>query len=136
MIETILSIIIIALFVGTLTYILVVPGSNTKRSKLFNASITDNAEDANIVMKRAIDGHVINGKSFLDIEEVIVCPACKNQIPHNDKNIPSGAFYEVICPNCQCFIKLCKKIKYPMPALICRLFLINFVFSLNICECI
>ena len=109
MFETILSIIIIALFVGSLTYILVEPGNNTKRSKLFDASITDNAEDASIVMKRAIDGNVINGKSFLDVEETIVCPACKNQIPHNDKNIPSGVFYEIICPKCQCFIKLHKK---------------------------
>ena len=109
MFETILSIIIIALFVGTLTYILVVPGSNTKRSKLFNASVTDNTDDAKAVLKRAIDGDIINGKSFLDVEETIVCPACKNKIPHNDKNIPSGVFYEVICPKCQCFIKLCKK---------------------------
>lgn len=114
MIETILSIIIITLFIGTLTYILVEPGSNTKRSKLFEASITDNAEDASIVMKRAIDGNVINGKNFLDVDETdnkpetIVCPACKNKISHNDDNIPSGVFYEVICPNCQCFIKLCK----------------------------
>ena len=69
MIETILSIITITLFVGTLTYILVVSGNNTKRSKLFNASITDNAEDARVVMKRAIDGNVINGKSFLDVEK-------------------------------------------------------------------
>jgi hypothetical protein len=86
MFETILSIIIIALFVGTLTYILVVPGSNTKRSKLFNASITDNAEDTKAVMQRAIDGNIINGKSFLEISETdqktetIVCPACKNNI--------------------------------------------------------
>ena len=109
MFETILSIIIITLFVGTLTYILVVPGSNTKRSKLFNASITDNAEDARVVMKRAINGDIINGKSFLDVEETIICPACKNKIPHNNKNIPSGVFYEVVCPNGQCFIKLCKK---------------------------
>ena len=115
MIETILSIIIITLFVGTLTYILVVPGSNTKRSKLFGASITDDAEDANVVMKRAINGNVISGKSFLDAEgtnknqETIVCPACKNKIQHNDKNIPSGVFYEIICPNCQCFVKLLKK---------------------------
>lgn len=79
MFETILSIIIITLFVGTLTYILVVPGSNAERSKLFTASITDNAEDARIVMKRAIDGDIINGKSFLDVEETIVCPACKKQ---------------------------------------------------------
>ena len=116
--ETILSIIIIALFVGTLTYILVVPGSNTKRSKLFEASITDNAEDAKALMKRAIDGDIINGKSFLEISEtdekteVITCPACKNKIPHNDKNIPSGVFYEIVCPKCQCFIKLCKMSKY------------------------
>ena len=109
MFETILSIIIIALFVGTLTYILVVPGSNTKRSKLFNASITDNEEDAKVVTKRAIDGNIINGKSFLDVEETIICPACKNKIPHNDKNIPSGVFYEIVCPNCQCFVKLRKK---------------------------
>lgn len=115
MFETILSTIIITLFVGTLTYVLVVPESNNKHSKLFDASISDNAEDASIVMKRAIDGNVINGKNFLEIAETdkqpetIVCPACKNQIPHNDKNISSGAFYEVICPNCQCFIKLCKK---------------------------
>ena len=67
MIETILSIIIITLFVGTLTYILVEPGNNTKRSKLFDASTTDNAEDASVVMKRAINGNIINGKSFLDI---------------------------------------------------------------------
>ena len=109
MIETILSIIIITLFVGTLTYILVEPGNNTKRSKLFDASTTDNAEDASVVMKRAIDGNVINGKSFLDVEETIICPACKNEIPHNDKNILSGVFYEVICPKCQCFVKLRKK---------------------------
>lgn len=109
MFETILSIIVIALFVGTLAYIFVVPGNNTKRSKLFDASITDNAEDASVVMKRAIDGNVINGKSFLDVEETIVCPACKNKIPHNDKNISSGVFYEIICPNCQCFVKLRKK---------------------------
>ena len=109
MFETILSIIIISLFVGTLTYILVVPGNNTKRSKLLNASITDNAEDARIVMKRAIDGDIINGKSFLDVEETIVCPACKNKIQHNDENIPSGVFYEIVCPNCQCFVKLHKK---------------------------
>ena len=109
MFETILSIIIIALFVGTLTYILVVPGSNTKRSKLFNASITDNAEDTKAVMKRAIDGDIISGKGFLDVEETIICPACKNKIPHNNKNIPSGAFYEIICPKCQCFVKLHKK---------------------------
>ena len=109
MFETILSIIIITLFVGTLTYILVVPGSNTKRSKLFNASITDNAEDARVVMKRAINGDIINGKSFLDVEETIVCPACKNKILHNDKNIPSGVVYEIVCPNCQCFVKLRKK---------------------------
>lgn len=116
MIETILSIIIITLFVGTLTYILVDPGNNTKRSKLFNSSITDNAEDANVVMKRATDGNIINGKSFLDVEEAdnkpetIICPACKNKIPHNDKNIPSGVFYEIICPKCYCFIKLQKKL--------------------------
>lgn len=85
MFETILSIIIIALFVGTLTYILVVPGSNAKRSKLFNASITDNAEDAKAVIKRAIDGNIINGKSFLDVEETIVCPACKNKIPYDER---------------------------------------------------
>ena len=115
MIETILSIITIAIFVGTLIYILVMPGSNTERSKLFSASITDNAEDASVVVKRVINGNFINGKSFLDVEETnknqatIVCPACKNKIPHNDKNIPSGVFYEIICPNCQCFIKLCKK---------------------------
>lgn len=115
MIETILSIITITLFIGTLTYILVVPGNNTGRSKLFDASITDNAEDANVVMKRAIDGNVITGKSFLDVEETnknqetIICPACKNKMPHNDKNIPSGVFYEIICPNCQCFVKLYKK---------------------------
>lgn len=115
MIETILSIITITLFVGTLTYVLVMPGSSTKYSKLFNASITDNAEDASIVMKRAIDGNLINGKSFLGIDETdikpktIICPACKNKIQHDDKNIPSGVFYEIICPNCQCFIKLCKK---------------------------
>jgi hypothetical protein len=115
MIETILSIIIITLFVGTLTYILVEPGSNTKRSKLFDASTTDNAEDVSVVMNRAINGNIINGKSFLDVEETdtkpetIICPACKNKIPHDDKNIPSGVIYEVICPNCQCFIKLCKK---------------------------
>ena len=69
MFETILSIIIVALFVGTLTYILVVPGNNTKRSKLLNASITANSEDARAVMKRAIDGNIINGKNFLDVEE-------------------------------------------------------------------
>ena len=69
MIETILSIIIITLFVATLTYILVEPGSNSKRSKLFDASTTDDAEDARAVMKRAIDGNVINGKSFLDVEK-------------------------------------------------------------------
>ena len=115
MIETILSIITITLFVGTLTYVLVMPGSSTKYSKLFCASITDNAEDANVVMKRAIDGNVINGKSFLDVEGTnknqvtIICPACKNKIQHNDENIPSGVFYEVICPNCQCSIKLYKK---------------------------
>lgn len=115
MIETILSIVIITLFVGTLTYVLVEPGNNTKRSKLFNASITDNSEDASIVMKRAIDGNVINGKNFLEIAETdkqpktIICPACKNKIPHDDQNIPSGVFYEIICPSCQCFIKLCKK---------------------------
>ena len=115
MIETILSIITVTLFVSTLTYILVVPGSNTKRSKLFNASITDNAEDSNVVIKRAIDGNVVNGKSFLDVEgtnknqKSIVYPACKKKIRHNDKNIPAGVFYEIICPNCQCFIKLCKK---------------------------
>ena len=68
MFETILSIIIIALFVGTLTYILVVPGNKTKRSKLLNACITDNSEDARAVMKRAIDGNIINGKNFLDVE--------------------------------------------------------------------
>ena len=85
MFETILSIIIIALFVGTLTYILVVPGSNTKRSKLFDASITDNAEDAKVVIKRAIDGKVINGKSFFDVEETIVRPACKNKIPNDER---------------------------------------------------
>ena len=96
MFETILSIIIITLFVGTLTYILVVPGSNTKRSKLFNASITDNAEDARVVMKRAINGDIINGKSFLDVEETIICPACKNKIPHNNKNIPSGVFIRFV----------------------------------------
>ena len=117
MIEIILSIITIMLFIGTLTYIFVEPGSNTKRSKLFDASIMDNAEDARVVMKRAIDGNVINGKSFLELSETdnkpktIVCPACKNKIPHDDKNIPSVVFYEIICPNCQCFIKLCKMSK-------------------------
>lgn len=115
MIETILSIITIMLFVGTLTYIFVVPESNAERSKLFDASTTDNAEDARVVMKRAIDGNIINGKGFLEIDETdnkpktIVCPACKNKIPHDDKNIPSGVFYEIICPNCQCFVKMCKK---------------------------
>ena len=91
MIEAILSIITIAIFVGTLTYILVMPGSNTQHSKLFDASITDNAEDANVVMKRAINGNIVNGKSFLDVEktnknqETIVCPACKNNIKQNAK---------------------------------------------------
>ena len=86
MIEAILSIIIITLFVGTLTYILVVPERDTQYSKLFDASITDNAEDANVVIKRAINGNVVNGKSFLDVNETnknhetIVCPACKNKI--------------------------------------------------------
>lgn len=117
MIEIILSIITIMLFVGTLTYIFVMPENNAERSKLFDASITDNAEDARVVMKRAIDGNVVNGKSFLEIakpdekSETIVCPACKNKIPHDNKNIPSGVFYEIICPNCQCFIKLCKMSK-------------------------
>ena len=69
MIETILSIITITLFIGTLTYIFVEPGRNTKRSKLFDASTTDNAEDASVVMNRAINGNIINGKSFLEISE-------------------------------------------------------------------
>ena len=40
--------------------------------------------------------------------KIIVCPACKNKIIYNDKNIPSGVFYEIVCPKCQCFVKLCK----------------------------
>ena len=44
-------------------------------------------------------------------EKIIICPACKNKIPDDDTNIPDGVFYEVICPKCQCFIKLCKMSK-------------------------
>lgn len=115
MIETILSIITFTLFVGTLTYILIEPGNNIKRSELFDSSITDNEEDTKVVMKRAMDENVINGKNFFKLTkidkqpEIIICPACKNKIPHNNKNIPSGVFYEIVCPNCQCCIKLCKK---------------------------
>ena len=43
--------------------------------------------------------------------KIIVCPACKNKISSNNTNIPDGTFYEVICPKCQCFIKLCKMSK-------------------------
>lgn len=43
--------------------------------------------------------------------KILVCPACKEKIAHDDKNISKGTMYEIICPKCYCFIKLCKKSK-------------------------
>lgn len=61
MIEIILSILVIISFIGALSWILISPVKK-KRTILFNASVTDNAEDADIVLKRATNGKTIDAK--------------------------------------------------------------------------
>ena len=58
MLEIILSVFVIVLFVGVLLGILIKPARDTIRN-LFIANCTNSCEDTDIVINRAINGHII-----------------------------------------------------------------------------
>lgn len=41
-------------------------------------------------------------------KETIICPCCKEEIKHNDSDIPEGMKYEIRCPSCKTYIMLRK----------------------------